>query len=362
MEKDNLSEDEKITIEKEGKTKEDFIEEKIKKNYSYLEGDTLYFISKYLKVNFRVYLPEERYKNKNIIEINYYENKNGEIPTYYLQLTTGQEIAEEGNQKGKYEGLINKKTGIIENSILMKALKIRHNNNIEISEHNVEAKIKLLCWNIRSIKDYAKKVLLSSVLVDNNIDIAFIQETFLKREDKWGIKGYSIKRANSNFRKGVAIIISENLKCKKQVIEVDNDNGRYIKVKLFDKMTNKQITISSIYLEPNGSAITLGSSLDSEIIMGDFNDSKEIFGLIKIDKIYQYKGNIKNITKVQIKNLQISNHPYIIGEINVPIKKEDRDKKVNIIDKTIAVRNKERLNQLFIDKDNDGDLIMEEQM
>ena len=63
MEKDNLSEDEKITIEKEGKTKEDFIEEKIKKNYSYLEGDTLYFISKYLKVNFRVYLPEERYKN-----------------------------------------------------------------------------------------------------------------------------------------------------------------------------------------------------------------------------------------------------------------------------------------------------------
>ena len=198
--------------------------------------------------------------------------------------------------------------------------------------------------------------------MDNNINIAFIQETFLKREDKWGIKGYSIKRANSNFRKGVAIIISENLKCKKQVIEVDNDNGRYIKVKLFDKMTNKQITISSIYLEPNGSAITLGSSLDSEIIMGDFNDSKEIFGLIKIDKIYQYKGNIKNITKVQIKNLQISDNPYIIGEINVPIKKEDIDKKVNIIDKTIAVRNKERLNQLFIDKDNDGDLIMEEQM
>ena len=63
--------------------------------------------------------------------------------------------------------------------------------------------------------EYAKKVLLSSILVDNNIDIAFIQETFLKREDKWWIKGYSIKRANSNFRKWVAIIISENLKCKK---------------------------------------------------------------------------------------------------------------------------------------------------
>ena len=157
------------------------------------------------------------------------------------------------------EGLINKKTGIIENSILMKALKIRHNNSIEINEHNVEAKIKLLCWNIRSIKNYAKKILLSSNLVDNNIDIAFIHETFLKREDKWGIKRYSIKRANSNFRKGVAIIISENLKCKKQIIEVDNDNGRYIKVKLLDKMTNKQIIISSIYLEPNGSAITLGS-------------------------------------------------------------------------------------------------------
>ena len=65
-----------------------------------------------------------------------------------------------------------------------------------------------------------------------------------------------------------------------------------MKVKLLDKMTNKRITISSIYLEPNGSATTLESSLDSEIIMGDFNDSKEIFGLIQIDKIYQYKGNI----------------------------------------------------------------------
>ena len=60
--------------------------------------------------------------------------------------------------------------------------------------------------------------------------------------------------------------------------------------------------------------------------------------------------------------MQISDHPYIIGEINVPIKKKINIKKVNIIDKTIALRNKERLNQLFIDKDSDGDLIMEEQM
>ena len=33
MEKNNLSENEKILIEKEGKTKEDFIEEKIKKAF-----------------------------------------------------------------------------------------------------------------------------------------------------------------------------------------------------------------------------------------------------------------------------------------------------------------------------------------
>ena len=71
---------------------------------------------------------------------------------------------------------------------------------------------------------------------------------------------------------------------------------------------------------------------------------------------------LQNTIMVQINNMQISEHPYIIGEINVPIKIEDINKKVNIIDKTIALRNKERLNQLFIDKDSDGDLIMEVQM
>ena len=56
--------------------------------------------------------------------------------------------------------------------------------------------------------------------------------------------------------------------------------------------------------------------------MGDFNDSKEVFSLTKIDKIYQYKGYIENIKKIPIKDMQISYHPYIIGEINIPIKKK----------------------------------------
>ena len=77
-------------------------------------------------------------------------------------------------------------------------------------------------------KGLCKKSIIINIIIENDIDIAFIQETFLK--DKWGIKGYSIKRVNSKHRKGIAIILSENLKCKKQVIEVDNDNGRYIKV------------------------------------------------------------------------------------------------------------------------------------
>ena len=357
MEKDNLSEDEKSIIEKEGRTKEEFIEENFKTNYAYLEGEALYFISKYLKSNFKIYLPEERYKNKNIIEINYYENKN--IKTLYLQLITGQQLNEEHNNKGKYEGLISRSTGIIENPILFKALGIKVANDGK-EKQRLETKIKVLCWNIRSIKDYAKKVLLSTIIIENDIDIAFIQETFLK--DKWGIKGYSIKRVNSKHRKGIAIILSENLKCKKQVIEVDNDNGRYIKVKLQDNISKEEIILSSIYLEPKGSIITLGSALESEIIMGDFNDSKEVYGLTKIDKIYQYRGNIKNIEKIPIKNMQISDHPYILGEINIPIKKENLNIKINIIDKNIASNNQNILVNLLHNKNRDGDIIMEEIM
>lgn len=84
-----------------------------------------------------------------------------------MQLITGQQLIEEHNNKGKYEGLIRRSTGIIENPILFKALGIKVVND-EKEKHRLETKIKALCWNIKSIKDYAKKVLLSTIIIGND--------------------------------------------------------------------------------------------------------------------------------------------------------------------------------------------------
>ena len=47
------------------------------------------------------------------------------------------------------------------------------------------------------------------------------------------MKGYKIYRSdNSERRKGVAILVSEELKSLNQIMEKDDSNGRYIKVKI----------------------------------------------------------------------------------------------------------------------------------
>ena len=60
--------------------------------------------------------------------------------------------------------------------------------------------------------------------------------------------------------------------------------------------------------------------------------------------------------------MQISDHPYILGEINIPIKKENLNIKINIIDKIIASNNQNILVNLLHNKNRDGDHIMEEIM
>ena len=77
--------------------------------------------------------------------------------------------------------------------------------------HKMDAKI--LIWNVDSIRDFTIKSFFIQILYENSIDIAMLQETMLTKEDKFFIKGYRIYRANAKSRKGVEIIVSNQIDC-----------------------------------------------------------------------------------------------------------------------------------------------------
>ena len=75
----------------------------------------------------------------------------------------------------------------------------------------------------------------------------------MKKEDKLNIKGFKIYWAdNEERRKGVAILISNQLKLLNQITLKDDINGRYIQVKITaDDETNQAIKFNNIYIEPD---------------------------------------------------------------------------------------------------------------
>ena len=87
-----------------------------------------------------------------------------------------------------------------------------------------------MIWNSNSIRNFTVKSFLMQQLREKNIDIALIQETMLKENDTFYIKNYKIFRANSNFRRGVSIIISKQLDCDAFKI-IEDIGGRYIQIK-----------------------------------------------------------------------------------------------------------------------------------
>ena len=55
-----------------------------------------------------------------------------------------------------------------------------HLNPSEVEMHD-KAELNILIMNVRSINDYLKRLFLIDILRSRQIDIAFIQETFLKK-------------------------------------------------------------------------------------------------------------------------------------------------------------------------------------
>ena len=131
--------------------------------------------------------------------------------------------------------------------------------NIKIKSNRIDIQMKnknelnVMIMNTRTIRDYLKRILVMDLLRNKEVDIAFVNETFLLKTDKLYLEGYKIFRDDNCIqrRKGVAIIINRNLNINIQRIAAD-PNGRFVKVRIQNRETSETLTCSCVYLEPNG--------------------------------------------------------------------------------------------------------------
>ena len=75
----------------------------------------------------------------------------------------------------------------------------------------------LLIWNYRSIRDYNNRALIQYFLTSSDIDIAFIQETFMSVNYVLFLRGCRIfMSTNDSWRKRVAILVKQTTGCNRQ--------------------------------------------------------------------------------------------------------------------------------------------------
>ena len=211
-----------------------------------------------------------------------------------------------------------------------------------------------MVWNLRSLNPHGqiyKRGYLIQTLYEENIQIALLQETMLQEKHKLFIKGFKIYRADSQInRRGVAILISNQLDCKSYSI-IKNPFGRFLQVKLRNEQQNQEIIISTTYVEPNEEnnlTIIPQQIWDSPILAGDLN--KMPTQLTKIEKVYHVKniGELKE--KIVVPNL-VSDHKILIFSKEIPIPLNKEYKEIIIQDRNIINNNNQQLKQITAQPD-----------
>ncbi|KAG5862494.1 hypothetical protein JTB14_036193 [Gonioctena quinquepunctata] len=135
--------------------------------------------------------------------------------------------------------------------------------------------LSMLSWNANGLRD--KIIELEDLILERNLDVIFIQETFLKN-DPIGIPNYRIFREDRLGRQGggVAIMIKCNIQHEQIAINHDRTSGsEAVGIKV---MTNRgPLRLISIYNPPNNELaidflemIIIESNLPT-IVAGDFN-------------------------------------------------------------------------------------------
>ena len=298
-------------------------------------------IAIYLKDTTQKWIKENDVEGQDIIYLEYCQGKyaNLDLEGHYNSLKP--KIQYKLKSKEKIIELIEETNKEIIGRNILK------NINVQQITNN---KIKILLWNIQSIRNYTKRLFLTQLLVEEDIHIALLQETFLTQEDKIFIKGYRIYRSNGNtHRKGVAVLISENLLCDKYITYKDSQ-GRFLKIKL-KTPEDRHITISNIYIEPdmkNHPEIIPEEIIEGDIIGGDLNKMETTMDK---DGVYQTK-NIGEYKKRTQQPKGTSDHYILIYEKYLPIKIETTEKIKIIQDKNIIENNCNSITNFLTQKSN----------
>jgi exonuclease III len=137
--------------------------------------------------------------------------------------------------------------------------------------------VKILQFNINGLMSKFKE--LKQTLINMDIGIVCLQETFLKENKSIKIPGYTIIRKDRPSHKGgLAIIIKNSLKYQ----EIINDNQiEYQEIKLF--LQNENINLLNLYIAPHvqtdsPNLETIFKDKSKSIILGDFNAHNLIWG------------------------------------------------------------------------------------
>ena len=300
------------------------------------------FLIKY-NIKLNLYTKDKYFKGKEWIYINSKPKEDQEeISLWYKQ--------------GSYQTLTGHYLALIKENTIPKQFKKKLLNliNAEKNENQIKTQINIMVWNLRSINPQGqmyKRGYLVQMLYEENIQIALLQETMLQEKNKLFIKGFKIYRADSPInRRGVAILISNQLDCKSYSI-IKDPFGRYLQVKLRNERCNQEMTISTAYVEPNEEdnlAIIPQQIWESPIFAGDLNKMPTM--LTKIEKVYHVKemGELKE--KIVVPNL-ISDHKILIFSKVIPIPLSQEFKEILIQDKSTINSNNQQLKQITMQPD-----------
>ena len=293
-------------------------------------------LSRQLQAHIAIYLEDARYAG-DPWQLIYFPDDSQQIPINMIFLSLKQGPDPKRPSSGHYATLIPTKS-TIEESLHQKMRKL-----LGLTEANNDHILNVLVWNPRSIRSYAKQSILQRILYEKNIQVAFLQETFLTQPDSIPMNRFRVFRSdNSVKRKGVAILISVDVLAKVTILS-KSDEGRFIKIRLTDDTTDSSLTLSNIYLEPTmelNEYVIPSTILAADVIAGDMNNS---FSGLKKTGVYHSKG-ITILDTIQVER-SLSDHHILIGKVSSFIRT-----KPSAPTREIVSRHRREFNQQSLEK------------
>lgn len=132
------------------------------------------------------------------------------------------------------------------------------------------ANLNIVSYNCHSVKNQQHE--LANFLQDHDIDIALLQETFLKPRDTLRIPNYRVFRTDRKTPGGGTAIITK-LALKAQEIAIQTQNLENTAIELNTKQG--KIKIISAYQAPNKKLVTQDLDAIFALVAGDLNAKHE---------------------------------------------------------------------------------------